>query len=348
METILVLFLLAGIWYLGQLAIYLCAKLDILWVMPKEGEAIAIMRNESFYKMILRYTGHHFRGHLKDENDNVDNLEIYNIEVSPNTTAFSSANSHFLSIIFPVRGISWVGIPPFYKIYKYTFGWTDDRFVERKLEDLKWILVQKYVYGIVLDKIELEGGIPYTIRLLVTIQVTNPAKALFRIKRWLDTSIERISGWARDEFSGLTLEDFVVPTSDKPKVPNDIRTVEKLDEALKRIFQFAENNLTPQIGVSVSMIQIANIDPSDEKLREVTIKKEVAKQTALAVIEEAKGEAEAIRIVSEATEKMSDKALVLKGFDAIKHAGANVTLIGKDLNLPAMINVPITKKGGSE
>lgn len=341
MKTMIVLFLLVGIWYLAQLAIYLCAKLGILWVIPKEGEAVAVMRNKAFHKMKLRYTGHQFRGHLIGESEDVDNLEIYNIEVSPNAEAFSasSAWSHIFSVIFPIKGISWIGIPPFYKIHSYPFKWTDDRFKERS-EEISWILVKKYVYGITLDKIELEGGIPYTIKLLVTMQVTNPAKALFRVKRYLDACIDRISGWARDEFSSLSLDDFLAPTSGK------LHDGENLKEALKRILNSAEEQLTPQFGVSVEIVQVANIDPSDEELRKITLKKETAKQAALASIEEAKGEAEAIRIVSEATEKMSDKAIMLKGFDALKHAGANVTIIGKDLNLPAMFD--IQNKGGKK
>lgn len=370
MKTILILFLIASIWYLAQLAIYLCAKLGVFWMIKAEGNAVAIIHNKKFHKMLLQYTGHQFRGHLKNEDNEVDNLEIYNIEISPNATAFPSFFSGLFSIIFPIKGISWIGIPPFYKAYEYTFKWTDDKFVEREPENLKWILVQKYVYGLILDKVELEGGIPYTIRLLVTLQITNPAKALFRVKRWLDASLERISGWARDEFSSLSIDDFLSPTAGNKLTSENLCDEKRLDNALQKILQSSKNQLTPQFGVSVDIIQVVKIDPSDEKLREIIIKKEVAKQTALAAMEEAigraeanrteakgradankteaEGEAEAIRIVNEEAKKMDDKAVVLKGFDAIKNAGANVTVIGKGINPLTMINIPTTKKGGSE
>ncbi|MEK7569214.1 MAG: SPFH domain-containing protein [Patescibacteria group bacterium] len=345
--TIIISLLVIGIWYLAQLVIYLYAKLGWFWVVVKEGESVAIMRNKAFHKMKLRYTGHHFRGDLEGKKEDIDNLEIYNIEVSPNKEALSaySAKAHFFSVVFPIKGILWVGVPPFYEVHRYTFKWTDDHLKER-VEDINWILVQKYVYGITLDKIELEGGIPYNIELLVTMQITNPAKALFRVKRWFDASIERISGWARDEFSSLSLDDFYAPTS------GELHAGKKLELALKKILGFTKAELIPQFGVSVDIVQVVKIDPSNENLRDVTIKREVAKQEALAVVEKANGEAAAIRIVNKAAEEMSDKAIVLKGFDAIRHAGANVTLVGKDLDLSRMIiNIPTAtanKKGGAE
>lgn len=340
METMIVLFLLVGIWYLAQLAISQCANLGIFWIVVKEGEAVAVMRNKAFHKMLLRYTGHRFHGHLKGKREDVDNLEIYNIEVSPNAEAFSVSSvwSRISSVIFPIKGISWIGIPPFYKVHRYEFKWVDDHFKPRT-EPVSWILVQKYVYGITLDKIELEGGIPYTIQLLVTMQVTNPAKALFRTKRYFDASIDRISGWARDEFSILSVDDFIAPTDGKITVSPGAHAGKKLSDALERILGSAKKELAPQFGVSVDTIQVEKIDPSDDELRKITLKKEEARQKALAAIDEAKGEAEAIRIVNEAAEKMSDKTIMLKGFDALKHAGANVTIIGKDLNLPAMFDI---------
>lgn len=345
MKTIIVLLLFVGIWYLAQLVIYLYAKLGLFWVVVKEGEAIAIMRNKAFHKMKLRYTGHHFRGELKGENEKVDNLEIYNIEVSPNKEAFSASSfkAHFFSVVFPINGILWVGIPPFYEVHRYTFKWTDDR-LEKRVEEINWILVQKYVYGITLDKVELEGGIPYNIELLATMQITNPAKALFRVKRWFDASFDRISGWARDEFSSLSLDDFYAPTS------GELHAGKKLEDALRNILESAREQLTPQFGVAIDIVQVVKIDPSNENLRDITIKREIAKQEALAVVEKANGEAEAIRIVNKAAEEMSDKAIILKGFHAIEKAGANVTLVGKDLDLSQMIiNIPTAnKKGGAE
>ncbi len=341
MEITIVVFLLIGIWYFAQLAVWLCASLGILWITPKEGEAVAVLRNKKFHKMILRYTGHRFADEPKGEV--FDYLEMYNIVRDENPGLIST----FTSIVFPIRGVSWIGIPPFYSVHKYKFEWMDDRFEKREPEEIEWILVQKYVYGIILDKIELEGGIPYTIKLLITLQVTNPAKALFRVKRWLDATMERISGWARDEFSSLSIDDFVAPEGDKEMAAYAAHCGPRLETALKRIMDSARTQLTPEFGVSVSIVQVVEIDPADEGLRSIIIQREVAKQKALAAIEEARGQAEAINIVNEAAEKMGSNAMLLKGFYALEHAGANVTLIGKDLNLPAMLNIPTSKQEGS-
>lgn len=340
MDIIIVVLLLVAIWYLGQLIVWLCASIGIFWITPKEGEAVAIMRNKKFHKMVLRYTGHRFAETIGE--GAVDNLEMYNIVHDENAGVIST----LASIVFPIRGVSWIGIPPFYTVHKYKFEWMDDRFEKRDPEIIEWILVQKYVYGLILDKIELEGGIPYTIKLLITLQVTNPAKALFRVKRWLDATMERISGWSRDEFSSLSIDDFVAKEGDKEMSDSDGHAGPRLERALKRIMASAKNDLTSEFGVTVSIVQVAEIDPSNEDLRKIIIQREVAKQEAMAAIEKAKGEAEAINIVNAAAEKMSDKAMTLKGFHAIENAGANVTLVGKDLNLSLMLQTPTSKKEG--
>lgn len=339
MDAIIVGLLLVGIWYFAQLVIWLCASLGILWVTPKEGTAVAIMRNKQFHKMLLRYTGHRFNGVIEEGGDN---LEMYEIKQDEG----SGTIPIFVSLIFPVHGVSWIGIPPFYSVHQYKFAWMDDRFEKREPETIEWILVQKYVYGLILDKVELEGGIPYTIKLLITLQIRNPAKALFRVKRWLDATMERISGWSRDEFSSLSIDDFVAKEGDKAMADSEGHAGPRLERALDRIMASAVKDLASEFGVEVSIVQVAEIDPSNEDLRKIIIQKEVARQEAAAAIEKAKGEAEAINIVNAAAENMSDKAMMLKGFHAIENAGANVTLIGKDINLPLMFQIPVSKKEG--
>lgn len=342
MDAIIVVLLLVIIWYLTQMIIWLCASIGIFWITPKEGVAVAIMRNKKFHKMLLRYTGYHFKSQRNDYEPTEENLDGYEIKQDENPVGISM----FDSIVFPIKGVSWIGIPPFYSVHKYKFEWMDDRFVMRAPEEIEWILVQKYVYGLILDSVELEGGIPYTIKLLITLQIKNPAKALFRVKRWLDASMERIKGWARDEFSNLSIDDFVAKEGESDANTQTAHAGPKLEKALERIMESAKRYLTSEFGVEITIVQVAEIDPSNDDMRRIIIQREVAKQEASAIIEKAKGEAEAINIVNMAAEKMSDKAMMLKGFHAIEHAGANVTLIGKDLNLPAMLQIPTSKKEG--
>lgn len=331
MNSIIVVLLLIGIWYVAQVVVWLCAERNIFWTIVKEGYAVAIMRNGVFHKMLLRYTGHRFKGSDYHEGDSLD---AYEIEPEEKKVILDHSVSYLVGVLFPIHGIAWVGIPPFFGVHKYMFEWLDDRFEPRE-EEVSWILAKTYVYGLILEKIELEGGIPYTIRLLITLRVTNPAKALFRVHRWLDTSLERIYGWARNEFSNLSADDFFIAS--------DGRAGEKLVQALERITTAAKSQLAP-FGVSVDVLQINEVDPNDGELRAIIIKKEVAKQEALAAIETAKGKAAAIGIINEAAEKMSEKALLLEGFEALKKAGANVSLIGKDINLPLMLQIPTAPK----
>lgn len=335
MDEILSTVLIVAIWYLTQVIIYLCANLNTLWTIIEEGHAVAIMHNGIFHKMKMRYTGHHFTTTHYHEGDN---LAAYDIKSELNGNSVKNFLLYLSSILFPVQGIAWVGIPPFYQLHRYEFKWLDDRFEPRK-EEITWILLKTYVYGLILKEIELEGGIPYEIRLLITMRITNPAKALFRVHRWLDTSLERIYGWARDEFSSLSSDDFFAPTSGQQENAPRVHASEELKKALERIVDLSSSQLTPAFGVSIDALQI-NIDPSSKELRAVIIKKEVAKQDALAGIERALGKAKEIDIISEAASRMHPNALTLEGYGAIKGAGANVTLIGKDINLPAMFNIP--------
>lgn len=379
LENFAIIFGLVAIWYLAQRVIYLCAKRGIFWVIPEEGYAIAIMKNGTFYKMLLAYTGYRFVQKVPDvvediDHDGIDaknkfdNLNVYHIEPEENEEAMHDFMTHALEMLFLVNGIAWVGFPGFYEIYHFKHKWLDDKFQSRE-EEVGKILVQEYVYGLPLKDIELEGGIPYEIRLLVTLQVTNPAKALFRVGRYLDTALERIYGWSREKFSNLSFDDFVAKTTGLEGEVSSGVPSGKLAKALSEILDSAKE-LEEQFGVSIKKIQVVDIDPADERMRGITLKKEIAKQEAAVAIEKAHGEAEAIRekakgeadairakatadadairALNEATADLNSNALLFRGYQALENTKANITLIGKDLNLPAMLTIPATTKGGEE
>lgn len=331
-ENVLIAIFLVANWYLAQVIMYYCAKQNILWTLIQEGHSIAIMHNGVFNRMIMRYAGHAFTNKMKEGKDS---LEIYDIEPTPTKSVISGTLSN---LIFPAKGVAWIGLPPWSTIYHERIKWTDDRFVERD-EDVYQFLVQKYVYGITLPKLELEGGIPYDIRILVTLHLTNPAKAYFRVKRWVDTSTERISGWARTEMSALSIDDFVTPT-DGDTLPQ-IHSSTKLNQAIERIVAKINNELSPEFGVGSSSCVVNKIDPSDEKMRGVIVAKEIAKNEGEAKFIKAQFEAQALSVVNEAAEKMGDKGMQLQAYNAIQNAGAHVTLVGSNVN--SLISVGTTQ-----
>lgn len=351
-----------GIWYLAQFVMVQLAKRKTLWRVREEGYATAITKNGEFYEMKLAFTGKKFKGTLPAEahgkDEETDNLDIYEIMHDSNDKAIRGFKNRLLDILLPARGLIWVGFPEFYDVYKYKFEWMDDKYNQRDPEILDKVKVTPYVYGMVFKNMELEGGIPFDIRFLITSQVTNPAKALFRITRYVDAMLETVRGLARNEFSlKLSYNDFVTQTSDpgSTTVPST-----KLADAIDRMVT-AVNTVTKDFGVTVHGIKV-DIDPASDKLREITLQKEEAKQAGLAAIEKAKlqadalkeeatGQARALDIATKAKAKalltlnkaaktLDDKTLHLKDLEAIE--GSDLTLIN-GLNLPTTATLPIKK-----
>lgn len=364
-ELIVISVLLASIWYLLQTAIYLCAKLSCFWVILEEGYSAAIMRSGIFYKMILSYTGYHF---IKSSstNDSNDNLDIYEIGILPSENSSRASASWIYSILFPIRGVVWVGIPGMHSIHLQVNSSSEKRFT---LPDNKpgRILVQRRLYELTMKDIELAGGIPYEIQLLVSWQVTNPAKALFRVEDYFNTSMERIYSWARKEFSTLSYNDFVSRiTAQQDDTPAQGASG-KLEQALSRILDLT-HDLKRHFGVTVIEIHVVDINPSNEDMRAVTIKREVAAQDAAAAVEAARGQADAavtlakgkalvteieanaraasMRIVNDAAQEMGGNAMRLSELQTMEKA--TLTLIGKDLSLPTVLPLPSSSEEKKE
>lgn len=337
-ESIISIVASIAIWYLAQVAIYLFASLNIFWTFRKEGYAIPVFKNGVLSKMILGYTGNHFARALpSDAPEDIDNLNIYNIEVAPNAEAAQSPLSWLYDLIFPIKGIAWVGIPGFCELGEK-------------------ISVKNEVCELQFKKAELVNKIPYNIDARLTFRVINPAKAIARIDDYKKATLDRVHDWLELEFRSLKEEDFKTRKAGEPS---------SLDDVFTRVLALTDE-LTHRYGVVVHGIDIGDIDPADENLRNITLKKTVAEATAAAAFAEEEGrskvalkkaetdadvmkkmataEAEAMGIKNKAAKEMCDNALRLKELYAIEHAGANVTIIGNGLAIPAVLPLS-TQKG---
>lgn len=358
-ENALILFLVVANWYLAQFAIYYCAKAGILWYIIKEGHAIAVMKNGKFWKLAMRFTGFEFvdkktlaqkreeRSKMKTKDGHYFKADIFDKYEIHRTEDTGAVRSLLANILFPVRGVAWVGFPPFKKVDIVELEWTDDKFEERK-ENISQFLVKKYVYGLVLPKLELQGGIPYDVHLLVTLYLTNPAKAYYRVKHWINLTMKEIEGWSRKELSALSVDDFNASTETARS--QEFQSNEKLEDALNRVLENINNYLSPEYGVGSSSFQVQKIDPSNEEMRGIIMQKEIAKQKGEAELISANYKAQALTRVNEAAEKLSLNAMQLEAYHAIENAGSNVTLVGKNVN--SLISVgtqksPTSKSEGS-
>ena len=342
-QNIIIILMLVAIWYLAQAAIYLLAKRGLFWAILEEGNAVPVMKNGVFHKMILAYTGNHFARVLPDgAPEDIDNLNVYNIEVSPNAEATQTFESEVFNIVFPVREVAWVGWPGICELGEK-------------------VSVKQEVCELTFTDSELSNDLPYNLKLRVFIQITNPAKALFRVDDYLKTSLD----WLHDNldiaFRSLSEEDF----REKKKSGQN----GALEEVFSRILAASTTELTHHYGVEVLKIDVAEIDPANEKLRSLTLEKTVAQVEVEASLLKAEGdakiakinadaeayvvkteaiaEAEAIKIVNKSAGKMNANALRLKELHAIEHAGANVTIIGSNLSIPPVLTIP-AEKGSSK
>lgn len=346
-KTFVFIILMLALWYLPQIIVLFLAELKIFFLLNKEGHAIAIMRNDKFHRGILAYSGHKYNGkeNLNEADPKYDDVDEY--EIIPDAESMHT-DSHSLwsqikAIIFPIGGVSWIGIPGFFSVYTYKFAWMDEKYNPRDVEILDSILVQPYVYGIILESIELQGGLPFRINLQVTLQIKNPIKALFRIARWYDATVERLKSSARTEFSVLAYDDFVAVSKGWQSTEEDTEapSTEKLKVAISNIMAFTETNIRQPLGVEVQLLQVSSIDPMNEDLRKLTIMQETANRNAKVVITEAEARAKAIQIVSDAAEKMHPHAITLETLKTIRESGSNVTIIGEGVNFPKTLNIPL-------
>lgn len=338
------LFSLVGIYYLCILIIYILAKLELFWVIVEEGYAIAITRNDQFHCMKMAFSGYQFKGSdaLAKGDDTIDQWEI----VKDEEARIQSPVEKFLGYIIPIKNIHWIGIPPFFKVYRYKFTWMsvkmkegkDEAEFEVREEELGSILLRSYVYGLIIKNVELLGNIPFDFRLILTIKTNNPAKALFRIQRWLDAIIERVSSEVRETFGPLDYTTQIIG-----------QTVAQ--EKLAKVIAKLEKTTKGQWGMLLTDAKIYSVDPHAD-FRKATTAQEIAKLEAKATIEtslgdrdaeinRAEGTATAIKKVNDAVAQYGDQALKLEGFRTIREAKSNITLVGKDIET---ILVPTTSQ----
>lgn len=376
-EIIIALFIIALFpitWYAVQYGVLEMAKLGIFWDIVPEGYARAYVRNGKLSKMKLSFAGHEFIGKMPDRNDypgltdeefeKLDNLLVYDIVAMENNTAVKSLDERILEILLPAQGIVFTGPPGFYETYTVKkMTWVDDSFQTRTEDNVDKVLLKKYAYGLTMNDVELEGTLPFNIKFMVNMQVTNPAIAWFRVNRYLDVVLAEVQLLVLKHFKDLAYTDFVGKTKLAASLcgaTNPGTSSNRLADALDAI-KDETKDFERKYGVKVHGLGVYDIEPASEEVRKATVREEEAKLKAAADAAEATGKAKTIGIIATAeaaaietkaaaeanalrtfdavARDISESTKLLKGYGALEKS-ANVTIVSPDLNLTKMLSIP--------
>jgi regulator of protease activity HflC (stomatin/prohibitin superfamily) len=172
------------------------------FILMREGEARSVIRGGTHYKTLMAYEGHTI-GRKETTTDGrplplVGDGFDYEYVIPTTTPTHPRLRQHLQRMNW-LQGIGFVGILKGTRLYRYPFAWmsfkrglmseSEKPFKQHDEKILSYIYVQPAVYVFQMKTTEVAGDFPHDIWILVTIQVTNPARALHRTPFWLDTTI---------------------------------------------------------------------------------------------------------------------------------------------------------------
>lgn len=329
--------------------IYFLAKNNLFFTIVEEGSAKAIMRGGEFYKFVLAYKGYTF--------DKEEGKEWDLIPSEENEELFS-----FLPKLFGERfrkifgGIRWVGIPFLNAIYEYNFRWTvlreskaseeegkkENGFAEQRqlpnegkwavsfAKRLDYIYLRDAIYYNNLVGAETKELMPVDIFMLLPIRVMNPYKALFRVQKWLDATLDLIKpsvrGWVAQRSYQKVIGKVEVAEHEFDEILK--RKIKKLVPGQEKEPLSISEYLLSTYGVQVKRVTFEDVVPP-AGYSEAATKRAEARQDAERAVEQAKrtitlatARAKRIEIVYGQVQSLGDTGLAIRMFEAIER-GSN-------------------------
>ena len=172
------------------------ARFDLFYTFIKEGRGVVVKHGDGFYKVMIRWAGH-------DIIDSKEKLSAYVAKTKKKAKMWKIIPSGIvdptkLSWLERSTGARWIGIPPFYSLYKYKFNRTmlvDVRVEGGSLitkpsysdEETKWIFLSATTYWGEIPAAETNENVPINVGFLETVVIDNPWDALFGVNQWLET-----------------------------------------------------------------------------------------------------------------------------------------------------------------
>lgn len=310
------------------------AEAELFVATVNEGQARAVIFNQKFDRFIMSYSGYCFQGELVKE-IRKDQEEYW--EVVKDTRIRKKT---VLSKLF--EGIHFIGIPPFAQIQRYRMTWIEwgypkksDGTVEIEKapiphdETISHILVQSDIYFVRVLSAETKEGVPFDVGCLLTIRITNPYKAQYRVQHWLELVTNQTEGSTRI-FIGVkeAVELFTTKDENGAETPGPkAKLSPTCSEELEGFLKTNLDKYKHEYGVTVEKIQIQSIEPAgpeSEKYRDLLTKKYEAQQEAQRVRISADADAYRIRAIAEA-ERMAVQNVIgavaqIPGGDDIFHS----------------------------
>ena len=293
------------------------AELERFWATCQEGQARPVTRNKKFSKFIMSFAGKCFKGELDGypllSTSQAEYWEVVEDTRPPQKESFWT-------------GLYWIGIPPFSEIQRYKMTWIEWGYPKKPdggvsiekapiphEELISHILVQSDVYFVRISSAETSEGVPVDVSFLLTINITNPYKALYRVQHWLEAVSNQTEGTTRvfigtKKFPELfTLEEGTDMKTVGKFIPSPTSSEKLLEDLQERLTEFKE-----EYGVFVELVQIQSVEPAGtdaKKYRELLTMIYEAKQKAEKVGIDATAEAGKITTIANATAEAAKKVI---------------------------------------
>lgn len=310
-----------GCYLLLPLAIRSLAEADVFFTLGNEGQGKAILRFGEFSRFTMSYEGHGFDqewnvrlladdgkiGKFWEDDKQVDRIiEIRKEEPPPRLASLIIGRNQK-----KLGGIRWLG-PPFVRtVHKYNFRWTtlrqkgdkEGKLTEKIVdydERIGHIILQDYVYYTEVTEAEDKNLVPLTASILLTVRVTNPYKALFRVEDWLGTVLGKVKPTVREWISGKTYEEITRKSESLKR--EDAQVI--LNES-----GFADY-IESRYGVRIKALGIVKVNPDGKRgtsYVEASTRKYEAEQKRKEIEILAEAERDRISTVADGTAKEIEK-----------------------------------------
>jgi SPFH domain / Band 7 family len=248
---------LSVFWLSVFLLVYLWwAPNNLFFTFVPEGRAKIVVRADQFKRAIINWRGHVLV--TPKNSSSFPNKDVWDVaESSPKNRLFG--------------GLFFYGLFPLDDIYVYNFSWTNMRqngdveYHEPKTID--YILLKEDVYLGVVEKAEDKAALPTDIKLVMTMKVMNPYKALFNVQNWLETIMNRVRASVRNAFTEDTYDRWISEDQDLA------------DRILEKLGDFRTIECEGRYGVEVRKVEVTDINPG-ESFRQATLKKFLGEKEA--------------------------------------------------------------------
>jgi regulator of protease activity HflC (stomatin/prohibitin superfamily) len=298
------------------------------------------MAGNKVIRAILVWKNRRFRG----EPLLGDDMSIFDVVPGNADTAHVYHYFNPLNWLEPL-GIYWVGLWPFYEVFRYDFDWTEEeiaddgkivpvtRHATRDSEEgpTQLIYVKDVNYFILAENIKTASKVPLNLLLLLTIRIVNPYKALFRGANWLERTGAGVTNMANLYAGVLSYEDVVAgaPATISLYENGEYRRVTRnsLEDFIKSLSDGEPDDpqgtdLLKDYGVMIVAAKLHHYDFADEKGREQYRTAAMARY-----IKEQEGEAAVV--FAEKQIKVAEKEAEAIAIRASAEAGRIDTVYGK-------------------